>query len=218
MRRFPFTSWPRLRHGQRVLLIVALVAIVPGCELLRMFEVTPNDAVTEKQTAKKPAPPSKYSFRQAGPRLRNLREFVAMIQCPACQGDLPEWSRFCPACGVALEASAMQATGSYRSGSATESVSTEGLLRSSGLEHEPRFLPGMTLLGRYRIITALGKGGMGMVFLAEDPELDRRVALKVMLPRIAANPSAKQRFLREARAAAKLKSDHIVTIFQVAED
>jgi hypothetical protein len=65
MQRFPFTSLSRLRHGQRVLLLVALFAILPGCELLRMFEVTPNDTVPEKQTAKKPAPPSKYSFRQA---------------------------------------------------------------------------------------------------------------------------------------------------------
>lgn len=73
-------------------------------------------------------------------------------------------------------------------------------------------------LGAYRILKVLGKGGMGMVFLADDPELDRKVALKVMLPNIAANPSAKQRFLREARAAAKLRNDHIVTIFQVSED
>jgi serine/threonine protein kinase/formylglycine-generating enzyme required for sulfatase activity len=73
-------------------------------------------------------------------------------------------------------------------------------------------------LGAYRILKVLGHGGMGLVFLAEDPELDRKVALKVMLPKIAANPVARQRFLREARAAAKLRNDHIVTIHQVSED
>jgi len=73
-------------------------------------------------------------------------------------------------------------------------------------------------LGAYRVLKVLGHGGMGVVLLADDPELDRRVALKVMLPRVAANPAAKQRFLREARAAAKLNSDHIVTIYQVGED
>ena len=44
---------------------------------------------------------------------------------------------------------------------------------------------------------------MGVVFLADDPQLERQVALKVMLPQVAANPTAKERFLREARAAAK---------------
>jgi WD40 repeat protein/serine/threonine protein kinase len=73
-------------------------------------------------------------------------------------------------------------------------------------------------LGGYRVLKVLGKGGMGVVFLAEDIDLDRKVALKVMLPKIAANPSANQRFLREARAAARLKCDHIVTIYQIGED
>jgi len=73
-------------------------------------------------------------------------------------------------------------------------------------------------LGQYRVLKVLGKGCMGVVLLGHDPHLDRPVALKVMLPQIAANDSAKQRFLREARAAAKLKSDHIVTIYQVSEE
>ena len=73
-------------------------------------------------------------------------------------------------------------------------------------------------LGRYRVLDVLGQGGMGMVFLAHDPDLDRRVGLKVMLPKFAANEMAKLRFLREARAAAKVKSDHIVYIHQVGED
>src|SRR6185436_12374920 len=72
-------------------------------------------------------------------------------------------------------------------------------------------------LGHYRILKVLGKGGMGAVFLADDPKLQRQVALKVMLPKIAANPTARDRFLREAQAAARLKSDHIVTIYQVDE-
>jgi serine/threonine protein kinase/formylglycine-generating enzyme required for sulfatase activity len=72
-------------------------------------------------------------------------------------------------------------------------------------------------LGHYRIQQVLGRGGMGVVFLAEDPRLGRRVALKVMLPRIASIQAARDRFLREAKAAASLKNDHIVTIYQVDE-
>jgi uncharacterized protein (TIGR03067 family) len=73
-------------------------------------------------------------------------------------------------------------------------------------------------LGPYRVLKILGAGGMGVVFKAEDPQLKRLVALKAMLPGLAASGSAKQRFLREAQAAAGLKHDHIVTIHQVGED
>src|SRR5271167_4349706 len=60
-------------------------------------------------------------------------------------------------------------------------------------------------LGPYRVLKLLGEGGMGVVFQAEDPQLQRPVALKAMLPSIAGSDSAKKRFLREARAAAALK-------------
>ena len=73
-------------------------------------------------------------------------------------------------------------------------------------------------LGPYRVLKVLGAGGMGVVFQAEDPQLERLVALKAMLPALAASDIAKQRFLREARAAAAIEHDHIVTIYQVGED
>jgi hypothetical protein len=73
-------------------------------------------------------------------------------------------------------------------------------------------------LGQYRVRKVLGAGGMGVVFQAYDPDLDRNVALKAMLPTLAATPSAKRRFLREARAAAAIKHDHVVSIYQVGED
>jgi serine/threonine protein kinase len=70
-------------------------------------------------------------------------------------------------------------------------------------------------LAHYRVIKQLGAGGMGMVYLAEDTKLERRVALKVMRPELAAVPLHAQRFRREALATAKIENDHIVTIFQV---
>jgi hypothetical protein len=73
-------------------------------------------------------------------------------------------------------------------------------------------------LERYRVLQVIGQGGMGVVYLAEDPDLHRKVALKAMLPGLAANPTARQRFLREARTAAAIEHDHIVPIFQVGED
>jgi predicted Ser/Thr protein kinase len=73
-------------------------------------------------------------------------------------------------------------------------------------------------LGGYRVVKQLGRGGMGDVFLAEDLQLERTVALKVMRPEVAVHPEARQRFLREARAAARVKDDHVVAIYNVGED
>ncbi len=72
--------------------------------------------------------------------------------------------------------------------------------------------------GRYRIVKKLGGGGMGTVYLAEDPDLDRRVALKV--PHFAgANPEElRQRFFREARAAAGLTHPSICPVYDVGEE
>jgi serine/threonine protein kinase len=72
-------------------------------------------------------------------------------------------------------------------------------------------------LDHFRILKELGRGGMGCVLLGEDTKLDRQVALKVMLPRSAQVESARTRFLREAKAAAKLQHDHIITIHAVGE-
>jgi serine/threonine protein kinase len=72
-------------------------------------------------------------------------------------------------------------------------------------------------LGDYRILRVLGQGGMAVVFEAEDTRLGRRVAVKAMLPRIAADPLAKGRFVREAKAAAAVEHDHVVPIHHIAE-
>ncbi len=72
-------------------------------------------------------------------------------------------------------------------------------------------------LANYRILKVLGRGGMGVVFQAEDVQLQRSVALKVMLPEMAASREARERFLREARMAAAIEHDYVVPIYQVGE-
>src|SRR5262249_52758369 len=72
-------------------------------------------------------------------------------------------------------------------------------------------------LGDYEVGEVLGKGGMGFVFIGKDRKLDRRVALKVMRPEIAAKANSRQRFLREARLVAALHHDNIVPIYHVGE-
>ena len=73
-------------------------------------------------------------------------------------------------------------------------------------------------LGPYRVLQVLGAGGMGVVFRAENLNLGRTAALKVMLPAMAAAASAPQRFLREARTAAAIEHDHVVKVYEVDED
>ncbi len=70
-------------------------------------------------------------------------------------------------------------------------------------------------LGLYEILEEIGRGGMGVVFRAYDPKLQRIVAVKALAPELARLPSARQRFLREARAAAAVSHPHVVTIFAV---
>lgn len=73
------------------------------------------------------------------------------------------------------------------------------------------------LAGRYSLERELGRGGMGIVFLARDVALDRMVALKLLPPDLASTPALRDRFLREARTAARLSHPNIVPIFAVDE-
>jgi WD40 repeat protein len=127
---------------------------------------------------------------------------MPVIMCPGCGRQLhageapPEGPLVCPACSwVVLP---------------TPPAATPPPSRQGADE--------MGRLGGYRLLRVLGQGGMGVVFLAEDPSLRRLLALKVLKPDACLSPQARERFLREARAAAALQHDHVVPIFQVGED
>lgn len=161
--------------------------------------------------------------------------------CPHCRTTHlvnDEWSgttQRCPTCGkespVALSAVAAEsptpqdvaATGAFDTPAVeptTDHVATptdrdEALFDFLAPARDPSELG---WLGPYRVLKVLGAGGMGVVFVAEDPALKRKVALKAMLPALAASVSARKRFLREAQTAAAIEHDHIVPIYQVGED
>src|SRR4051794_5766544 len=73
-------------------------------------------------------------------------------------------------------------------------------------------------LGPYKLIKPIGRGGMGTVFLAEDTNLHRQVAVKTLLPKLARDSVAKERFLREGRLASLIKSNYVVVIHSVGEE
>lgn len=76
-------------------------------------------------------------------------------------------------------------------------------------------LPGSVLAGKYRVEKIIGQGGMGVVVEARHIALDERVALKFLLAEYAHHPEAAARFLREARAAVKIKSEHVARVSDV---
>jgi WD40 repeat protein len=73
-------------------------------------------------------------------------------------------------------------------------------------------------LAHYEVMQDIGHGGMGVVLKAFDPRLHRVVAIKVMAPALANNGSARQRFEREARAAAAVRNEHVIDIYAVGEE
>jgi len=122
------------------------------------------------------------------------------IKCPKCQFDNPDDSKFCKECGTQIIPSE------------EIPVTKTFITPSKGLDE------GSTIIGKYRIIEKLGEGGMGVVYKAEDQRLKRTVGLKFMPPEFIRDPEAKQRFVREAQAAAALVHPNICTIHEIDEE
>ncbi len=74
-----------------------------------------------------------------------------------------------------------------------------------------------TRLGPYEVLSPLGSGGMGEVYLAQDTRLDRKVALKILPAGVAANQERMRRFVQEAKSAAALNHSNIAHIYEIGE-
>ena len=91
----------------------------------------------------------------------------------------------------------------------------DGTVRIPGEPNEPS---GPEKIGRYALLERIGKGGMGVVYRARDTQLDRVVALKMIVTELADEEETRERFIREARAAADLNHPNIIKIYDFGEE
>ena len=121
------------------------------------------------------------------------------VKCPKCQFDNSSDSKFCKECGSQLRPA--------------EEISITRTIVKTADE-----LPiGSIFAEKYRVLGELGRGGMGVVYKAEDLKLKRFVAIKLLPSELARDEESKERFIQEAQAAAALSHPNICTIYEVEE-
>ncbi|MBN1271858.1 MAG: protein kinase [Candidatus Aminicenantes bacterium] len=124
------------------------------------------------------------------------------MRCPLCQSEISEGSRFCPECGASIADAGMGGHG------VTRTIQTA--------DSDLRI--GEFFAKRYKIEQELGRGGMGIVYKAEDTKLKRPVALKLLPFGFLHIPDIRERVLREAQAAAALDHPYICTVYESDEE
>ena len=131
------------------------------------------------------------------------------MRCTACHAEIAKPGRFCPECATPL------APG----GDATETIAMRHKppSSSSASSEDGRFPPGTLLTGRYRVITMIGRGGMGEVYRASDLKLKQPVALKFLPEAVAAKPGLLDRFHGEVRIARQVSHPNVCRVYDIGE-
>ncbi len=133
------------------------------------------------------------------------------FQCPQCGGEIPTDFSYgvCPKCLM------QQGFKSHDAAPAGDQAIDPSVSHSGSVAPSPEELA--RHFPQFEIVEMLGKGGMGAVYKARQPKLDRYVALKILLPEVGKDPTFAERFMREARALAKLNHPSIVTVYEFGE-
>src|SRR5437762_4541164 len=129
-------------------------------------------------------------------------------RCPQCDAEIPANSPIglCPRCLLKAGTDSQSAAAAAALGPTKLTPPASGFVPPSVEELAPLF-------PQLEILELLGKGGMGAVYKARQPGLDRLVALKILPPEAVRDPSFAERFRREARTLAKLNHPNIVSVY-----
>ena len=133
-------------------------------------------------------------------------------RCPQCDAEIPANSPIglCPRCLLKAGTDSQSAAGSAEPGPTKLTPPASGFVPPTVKELAPLF-------PQLEILELLGKGGMGAVYKARQPGLDRLVAVKILPPEISHDAAFAERFQREARALARLSHPHIVAVYDFGE-
>ena len=137
-----------------------------------------------------------------------------MIPCPSCSSENAEANRFCSNCGNVLrpESEVTEPDGWV-------GIPSSERPESSIVDSSPRgrFLPGTRIASRYRIVSLLGRGGMGEVYRAEDLRLGQTVALKFLPPELGSDPVRLDCFHNEVKLARGIAHPNVCRVYDIGE-
>jgi hypothetical protein len=134
-----------------------------------------------------------------------------VVRCPVCAQELSAVGRFCHACGFALTGHHLQATGSYAPATV---AAQDDPPPTAAVQRLP---PGRLLAGRYRIVSRIGRGGMGEVYCTEDLRLGGQVALKFLPTFLITDADRLRRLRNEVRVARQVTHANVCRVFDIAE-
>jgi predicted Ser/Thr protein kinase len=149
-----------------------------------------------------------------------------MQHCNICGSEIEHSTSFCPHCGGRIQRAAAATNGSDSPTVAATALTAPPppsppsprprSISSSSSREEARFVPGMLVAGRYRIISLLGRGGMGEVYRADDLSLGQAVALK-FLPEAATDERTLERFRNEVRIARRISHPNVCRVYDIGQ-
>ena len=142
------------------------------------------------------------------------------MRCQRCTWVAPAGSRFCPSCGSALVETGSPAGLDAQTVAAPPAAATRTHFEPRGLVSSTPALdytPGVLLAGRYRIVELLGRGGMGVVFRADDERLGHPVALKFLPATLASEPRRLQQFHNEVRLSRQISHTNVCDVYDIGD-